>query len=74
MDYADEIHSIRRKKEIKIMSNWSWDGDYFIQVNIDDDAQKSGVEVEEVFELIDSWKRIRISSKFYRLRFQTEVI
>ena len=53
MDYADEIHSIRRKKEIKIMSNSSWDGDYFIQVNIDDDAQKSGVEVEEVIELID---------------------
>ena len=32
MDYADEIHSIRRKKEIKIMADSSWCGNYFIQV------------------------------------------
>ena len=52
MDYADEIHSIRRKKEIKIMSDSSWGGDYFIQVNIDNDTQKSGVEFAEVAQLI----------------------
>ena len=57
MDYSDEIHSISREKEIQIMSDSSWDGEYFIQVNIDNEPQKSGVEIEKAVELVDYAKK-----------------
>ena len=53
MDYSDEIHSVSREKEIQIMSDSSWDGEYFIQVNIDNEAQKSGAEIEKIVDLVD---------------------
>ena len=57
MDYSDEIHSISREKEIQIMSDSSWDGEYFIQVNIDNEPQKSGAEIEKIIELVDFAKK-----------------
>ena len=53
MNFSEEIHSISRKKEIEMMSDYSWSGEYYLQVNIDKDKNKSGIDVEDVFEFID---------------------
>tara|TARA_B100000029_G_scaffold297364_1_gene290552 strand:+ start:232 stop:882 length:651 start_codon:yes stop_codon:yes gene_type:complete len=69
MDYSDEIHSISREKEIQIMSDSSWGGEYFIQVNIDNEPQKSGVEIEKAVELVDyAKKEYRIPSGLMCIR------
>ena len=47
-----EIHSISRTKEIQLMSEYHWNGDYFIQVNVDRESQKSGVMFEQVIDLV----------------------
>ena len=53
MEYSDEIHSISRTKEIILMSEFPWKGDYFIQVNVDKEPQKSGVMIEKAMTLVD---------------------
>tara|TARA_Y100000590_G_C15386000_1_gene888255 strand:- start:95 stop:745 length:651 start_codon:yes stop_codon:yes gene_type:complete len=53
MEYSDEIHSISREKEIMLLSNAHWDGDYYIQINIDMEESKSGIEKEKVGDLFD---------------------
>ncbi len=53
MNYCDEIHSVMREKEIQILADGSWDGEYYIQVNIDNESQKSGIKEESLMELID---------------------
>ena len=47
-----EIHSISRTKEIQLMSEYHWNGDYFIQVNVDRESQKSGVMFEQAIDLV----------------------
>ena len=61
MKCSKEIHSISRKKEIQLMSKYSWSGDYYLQVNIDKDKNKSGVDVEDVLDIFD------YSQKEYKL-------
>jgi len=61
MEYSKDIHSISRKKEIQLMSKYSWSGDYYLQVNIDKDKNKSGVDVEDVLGIFD------YSQKEYKL-------
>ena len=53
MECSKEIHSISRKKEIQLMSNYSWTGDYYLQINIDKDKNKSGIGVEDILDLFD---------------------
>jgi len=53
MEYADEIHSIFREKEIMLLSDSHWDGEYYIQINVDMEESKSGIEIEKVGELFD---------------------
>jgi len=47
------IHTIYRQKEIDILENQDDDCNYFIQVNIDNDPNKSGVTKNEVFEFYE---------------------
>ena len=53
MQNSAEIHSISRKKEIQLMAEFQWEGDYYIQINIDRETQKSGVTIDDALELID---------------------
>jgi len=69
MKHSDEIHSISRTKEIKLMSESIWDGDYFIQVNVDKEAQKSGIMIEEAMILIDfAYNKFRLPSGIMCIR------
>ena len=47
------IHTIYRQKEINILENQDDDCNYLIQVNIDNDPNKSGVTKNEVFEFYE---------------------
>ena len=47
------IHTIYRQKEINILENQDDDCNYLIQVNIDNDPNKSGVIKNEVFEFYE---------------------
>ena len=47
------IHTICRQKEINILENQDDDCNYLIQVNIDNDPNKSGVTKNEVFEFYE---------------------
>ena len=47
------VHSIYRQKEIDILKNQDVDCNYLIQVNIDNDPNKSGVTKDEVFNFYE---------------------
>ncbi len=47
------IHTIYRQKEINMLENQDEDCNYLIQVNIDNDPNKSGVIKNEVFEFYE---------------------
>ena len=47
------IHTICRQKEINILENQDDDCNYLIQVNIDNDPNKSGVAKDKVFEFYE---------------------
>ena len=47
------IHTIYRQKEVNILENQDDDCNYLIQVNIDNDPNKSGVTKNEVFEFYE---------------------
>ena len=53
MDCSDEVHSISRIKEIQLMADYSWSGDYYLQINIDKNENKSGIEIEDTFDFFD---------------------
>ena len=53
MDCSDEVHSISRMKEIQLMADYSWPGDYYLQINIDKNENKSGIEIEDTFDFFD---------------------
>ena len=53
MDCSDEVHSISRMKEIQLMADYSWSGDYYLQINIDKNKNKSGIEIEDTFDFFD---------------------
>ena len=61
MQNSAEIHSISRKKEILFMSELQWEGDYYIQINVDREIQKSGVTLDEALDLIDfAYEKFRL--------------
>ena len=47
------IHTISRQKEIDILEKQDTDCDYLIQVNIDNDPNKNGVNKDEVFNFYE---------------------
>ena len=53
MDCSDEVHSISRMKEIQLMADYSWPGDYYLQINIDKNEYKSGIDIAETFDFFD---------------------
>ena len=53
MESSEEIHSISRKKEIQLMSDYSWSGEYYLQINIDKDKNKSGIDIDDVSDFFD---------------------
>ena len=48
------IHSISRQKEIDILENQNTDCNYLIQINIDNDPNKSGVTKDQVLNFYES--------------------
>ena len=56
--HCDVIHSLDRMKVVKLFNdletNYSYQRDYFIQINTGDESQKSGVKLSQADEFIDS--------------------
>ncbi len=47
------IHTVSRYKEIDLISNLSNDYSYLIQINIDNDSKKSGIDSDSIFEYFE---------------------
>ena len=57
------IHSVFRKKELDIISKNYNHQELFVQVNVDGDKNKSGLNVEQLFEFIKYAKGLNIMPK-----------
>ena len=49
---CNSIHSVSRKKELNIIANYYTGEDIFIQVNIDKDPNKNGIEKNKLMDFI----------------------
>src|SRR5210317_572720 len=58
------IHSIYRKKELDIISDKYQGEDLFIQINIDNDKNKSGLIEEDLEEFMNYSKKINLKKNF----------
>ncbi len=56
MNSCDFIHALQRPKEIHIINECYENQDIFVQINIDDDPNKSGIQTNEVDEFFDKFE------------------
>ena len=56
MNGSDFIHTLQRPKEILTINECYENQDIFVQINIDDDPNKSGIHTNEVDEFFDKFE------------------
>ena len=56
---CDFIHTLQRPKEIITINEYYKNQDIFVQINIDDDPNKSGIQIDEVDEFFDKFKGLK---------------
>ena len=59
MNSCDFIHTLQRPKEILAINECYENQDIFVQINIDDDPNKSGIKVNEVDEFFDNFEGLK---------------
>ena len=56
---CDYIHTLHRPKEIITINEYYKNQDIFLQINIDDDPNKSGIQINEVDEFFNKFKGLK---------------
>ena len=56
MNSSEFIHTLQRPKEILAINECYENQDIFVQINIDDDPNKSGININEVDEFFDNFE------------------
>ena len=59
MDNCDFIHTLQRPKEILNINEFYENQDIFVQINIDDDPNKSGIQINEVDNFFDKFEGLK---------------
>lgn len=59
MNSCDFIHTLQRPKEILAINECYENQDIFVQINIDDDPNKSGIKINEVDEFFDNFEGLK---------------
>ena len=59
MDNCDFIHTLQRSKEILNINECYQNQDIFVQINIDDDPNKSGIQINEVDNFFDKFEGLK---------------
>ena len=59
MNSCDFIHTLQRPKEILAINECYENQDIFVQINIEDDPNKSGININEVDEFFDNFEGLR---------------
>ncbi len=59
MNNCDFIHTLQRPKEIFIINECYENQDIFVQINIDDDPNKSGIQINEVDQFFDKFEGLK---------------
>ena len=59
MNNCDFIHTLQRPKEISIINECYENQDIFVQINIDDDPNKSGIQINEVDQFFDKFEGLK---------------
>ena len=59
MNSCDFIHTLQRPKEILIINECYENQDIFVQINIDDDPNKSGIQINEVDQFFDKFDGLK---------------
>jgi len=59
MNNCDFIHTLQRPKEILIINDCYENQDIFVQINIDDDPNKSGIQINEVDQFFDKFEGLK---------------
>ena len=59
MNNCDFIHTLQRSKEILIINDCYENQDIFVQINIDDDPNKSGIQINEVDQFFDKFEGLK---------------
>ena len=48
------VHTITRNKEIKLLESFDYKGEFFIQMNLDNDPNKSGIDENSLNNIIEN--------------------
>ena len=59
MNSCDFIHTLQRPKEILAINECYENQDIFVQINIDDDPNKSGIKINEVDKFFDNFEGLK---------------
>ena len=59
MNNCEFIHTLQRPKEILIIDEYYENQDIFVQINIDDDPNKSGIQINEVDQFFDKFDGLK---------------
>ena len=59
MKSCDFIHTLQRPKEILAINECYENQDIFVQINIDDDPNKSGIKINQVDEFFDNFEGLK---------------
>jgi len=59
MNNCEFIHTLQRPKEILIIDEYYENQDIFVQINIDDDPNKSGIQINEVDQFFDKFEGLK---------------
>ena len=59
MNSCDFIHTLQRPKEILAINECYDNQDIFVQINIDDDPNKSGININEVDKFFDNFEGLK---------------
>ncbi len=58
IDTCKVLHSVHRTKELDLISQSSSNVSYFVQVNIDNDPKKSGINEKNIFDFVNYAKNV----------------
>ncbi len=59
MNSCQFIHTLHRSKEIITINKYYQNQDIFVQINVDDDPNKSGIQIKDVDEFFDQFEGLK---------------
>ena len=59
MQNCSSIHTVHRSKEIEAINKSYKNQDIFVQINIDEDPNKSGIQMSEIDEFFNKFKNLK---------------